>query len=158
MPATHEDIQRATIVTWRLVKTEQRTNAEKRERYGRCRPASAGGGCKVIIGGPWRYARGVSLRFLINFYTAPEYISAGKGNRPHIRTFMRHGFAASIRFLSRSLFIFSSLLLVLGVVTPSTRTGGTLSFRPISLDDLYGNLINSFLAELAIYHLPAWGF
>lgn len=43
---------------------------------GRGRRKKRKGRGKVIIGGPWRYACGVSLHFLINFY--PEYILGGK--------------------------------------------------------------------------------
>lgn len=137
MLATHEDIHRRNTITWRFVKTKQPTNGNvKRERNG-CR---GNGERKVIIGGPWRYARGVSLRFLINFYPAREYISAGNSNHPHIRTFM-HGFTVSICFLSRSLFIFFAYQSVV-VTAPAgsessrhdatRRTKRTLPFRPIS--------------------------
>lgn len=49
---------------------------------------------KVIIGGPWRYACGVSLRFLINFYPIPFWIYIGRkerGDRPRVFVRLRAG-------------------------------------------------------------------
>lgn len=52
----------ARIRTDRSAIRENGMRGKKKKRKGRG---------KVIIGGPWRYACGVSLRFLINFHPIP---------------------------------------------------------------------------------------
>lgn len=67
-------------------------------------------GEKVIIGGPWRYACGVSLRFLINFYPIlpppSECISAGKRRATVPAYYARLRVASFVFFRGPCLFIY----------------------------------------------------
>lgn len=128
---------------------------------GRGRRKKRKGRGKVIIGGPWRYACGVSLHFLINFY--PEYILGGKREATVLplpsRIFVRSRVGTQhVHFFPFAVFVYLFIYLFIfftPVVWLSRRFGGevSLGFRPISgIAPLsvtsYGNLINSFSGEL----------
>lgn len=131
---------------------------------GRGRRKKRKGRGKVIIGGPWRYACGVSLHFLINFY--PEYILGGKRKAtvppPPLpsRIFVRLRVGTQrVHFFPFAVFVYLFICLFIYFfhsrrVTPSKVRGEvSLGFRPISgIAPLsvtsYGNLINSFSGEL----------
>lgn len=96
---------------------------------------------KVIIGGPWRYACGVSLRFLINFYPIPllNIYRAERERRPspRVRAFTR-GYTARSFVSFRGLYLSVCLFIFFHSpprrVTPPTLEGGEVSLRsrPIS--------------------------
>lgn len=128
-------------------------------------------GEKVIIGGPWRYACGVSLRFLINFYPIlPPLLNVYRPEReeqpsPHITHVYAwlHLFSFAVPvYLFIYLFVYfffffhSTVFLVrflTGVSNNVEGRRGRLSRFPANFRGRlsvtsYGNLINSFPAEL----------
>lgn len=103
----------------------------KMEREGRGKKE---GERKVIIGGPWRYACGVSLRFLINFYPIPllNIYRAERERRPspRVRAFTC-GYTArsfvSFRDLYLSVYLFIFFHSPPRRVSPPTLEGGEVS-------------------------------